>query len=100
MKQTIVKYTAILFLATLSSCGIDMFNRIEGNNNVISINRDINQDFTKVRVSTGIELIIDQGSETPPSSFGNSPCCAGARIYDCVSIARHFNNVSQCASPV
>ena len=63
MKQTIVKYTAILFLATLSSCGIDMFNRIEGNNNVISINRDINQDFTKVRVSTGIELIIDQGSE-------------------------------------
>ena len=63
MKQTIVKYTAILFLATLSSCGIDMFNRIEGNNKVISINRDINQDFTKVRVSTGIELIIDQGSE-------------------------------------
>ena len=63
MKQTIVKYTAILFLATLSSCGIDMFNRIEGNNNVISINRDINQDFTKVRVSTGIELIIDKGSE-------------------------------------
>jgi len=40
-----------------------MLNRIEGNNNVISINRDINEDFTKVRVSAGIELIIDQGSE-------------------------------------
>ncbi len=63
MKKTIIKLTTVLFLTTLSSCGIDMLNRIEGNNNVISIDRDINEDFTKVRVSTGIELIIDQGNE-------------------------------------
>ena len=63
MKLIMIKFTAFLFLTTLTSCNIDMLNRIEGNNNVISINREINKDFTKVRVSTGIELIIDQGSE-------------------------------------
>jgi len=63
MKQIMIKITAFLFLAILSSCGIDMLNRIEGNKNVISINRDISDDFTKVKVSAGIELIIDQGNE-------------------------------------
>ena len=63
MKLIMIKFTAFLFLTTLTSCNIDMLNRIEGNNNVISINREINKDFTKVKVSTGIELIIDQGSE-------------------------------------
>ena len=63
MKKTIIKVAAILFLTTLTSCGVDMLNRIEGNNNVTSIKRDINADFTKVRVSTGLELFIQQGSE-------------------------------------
>ena len=63
MKLIMIKFTAFLFLTTLTSCNIDMLNRIEGNNNVISINREINKDFTKVKVSTGIELIINQGSE-------------------------------------
>ena len=63
MKLIIIKFTAFLFLITLSTCSIDILNRIEGNKNVISIKRDINEDFTKVKVSTGIELIIDQGSE-------------------------------------
>ena len=63
MKKTIIQFSALFFLTILSSCGLDMLNRIEGNNNVISIDRDIDENFTKVRVSTGIELIIDQGSE-------------------------------------
>ena len=63
MKLIIIKFTAFLFLITLSTCSIDILNRIEGNKNVISVKRDINEDFTKVKVSTGIELIIDQGSE-------------------------------------
>ena len=63
MKKTIIQFTALFFLTILSSCGLDMLNRIEGNNNVISIDRDIDENFTKVRVSTGIELIIDQGNE-------------------------------------
>ena len=44
MKLIIIKFTAFLILTTLSSCGIDMLNRIEGNNNVISIKRDINEE--------------------------------------------------------
>lgn len=63
MNKTIIQFTALLLLTIFSSCGLDMLNRIEGNNNVISINREIDKDFTKVRVSTGLELIIDQGSE-------------------------------------
>ena len=63
MKKTIIQFSALFFLTILSSCGLDMLNRIEGNNNVISIDRDIDENFTKVRVSTGIELIIDQGNE-------------------------------------
>ena len=58
IKQIMIKITAILFLATLSSCGIDMLNRIEGNNNVISINRDINEDFTKVRAVSYTHLTL------------------------------------------
>ena len=49
MRLIIIKFTAFLFLTTISSCGIDMLNRIEGNNNVFSIKRDINEDFTKVK---------------------------------------------------
>ncbi len=63
MKKTIIQFSALFFLTILSSCGLDMLNRIEGNNNVITIDRDIDENFTKVRVSTGIELIIDQGNE-------------------------------------
>jgi len=63
MKTTITKLTLILFLGTMmSSCGIDMFNRIEGNRNVISKERKINGDFTRVKVSNGIDLYIKQGS--------------------------------------
>ena len=52
MNKTIIKVAAILLLTTLTSCGIDMLNRVEGNNNIIAVKRDINADFTKVRVST------------------------------------------------
>ena len=63
MKKTIINVAVVLLLTTLTSCGVDMLNRIEGNNNVIAVKRDISTDFTKVRVSTGLELFIQQGSE-------------------------------------
>lgn len=60
MQKSIFKITTFIFLMTiLTSCGIDMFNRIEGNNNVIIQKREI-IDFTEVSVSNGIELIIQQ----------------------------------------
>jgi hypothetical protein len=52
----------LIFLATfLSSCNVDMFNRIDGNKNVVIENRKINEDFTKVKVSTGLDLYLVQG---------------------------------------
>ena len=64
MKTTINKLAIILFVATVfTSCGIDMFNRIDGNRNVISEKRNIDNDFTRVKVSSGIDLYIKQGSK-------------------------------------
>jgi hypothetical protein len=64
MKTTINKLVIILFVATVfTSCGIDMFNRIDGNRNVVSQKRNIDNDFTRVKVSSGIDLYIKQGSK-------------------------------------
>lgn len=62
--KTIKTTIVLLFVATfLSSCGIDMFNRIEGDRNVVSQERDIDNDFSRVKVSSGIDLYIKQGDE-------------------------------------
>lgn len=62
MKTTIKKLSVLLFLsAFISSCGIDMFNRVDGNRNVVEQKRKIHDDFTKVKVSSGIDLYIRQG---------------------------------------
>lgn len=64
MKTTIKKLSVLLFLSVfLSSCGIDMFNRVDGNRNVITQKRKIHEDFTKVKVSTGLDLYIRQGDK-------------------------------------
>lgn len=64
MKTTITKLTAILFLAVFtSSCGIDMLNRIEGDRNVITEKRKVDDDFTRVRASNGLDVYITQGSK-------------------------------------
>jgi uncharacterized membrane protein len=62
MKTTIKKLSVILFVSVfISSCGIDMFNRVDGNRNVVTQKRKINNDFSKVKVSSGIDLYIRQG---------------------------------------
>ncbi len=64
MKTTISKLTIILFLATIvTSCGVDMFNKVDGDRNVVSKDRKINDDFTNVKVSNGIDLYIKQGKK-------------------------------------
>ncbi|WP_439131652.1 head GIN domain-containing protein [Polaribacter sp.] len=63
MKTITKKLLSILFLATLlSSCNVNMFNRVNGNKNVITETRKVNEDFTKIKVSTGLDLYISQGS--------------------------------------
>ena len=63
MKTNITKIISFLFIATIfSSCNVNMFNRISGNKNVISENRKVQEDFTKVKVSSGLDLYLSQGS--------------------------------------
>jgi hypothetical protein len=63
MKNSITKIITILFVATIfSSCGVDMFNRVNGNRNVVTQDRSVKDDFTKIKVSTGLDLYISQGS--------------------------------------
>ena len=62
MKTSSTKLLTILFIGTLfSSCAIDMFNRATGNRNVVTEDRSAKEDFTKIKVSTGLELYISQG---------------------------------------
>ena len=52
------------FISTiLASCNVDMFNRIEGNRNVISKKRKVNDNFTKIKASTGLDVYITQGNK-------------------------------------
>jgi len=65
MKTIPKKLLSILFLTTLlSACSVDMFNRISGNKNVVTENRKVNEDFTKIKVSTGLDVYITQGATT------------------------------------
>ena len=64
MKTPITKILTLLLVATLlSSCGVDLFNRVNGNRNVVTENRSTKEGFTKIKVSTGLDLYISQGSK-------------------------------------
>ena len=63
MKIANHKILTLLFVVTLfSSCAVDMFNRVNGNRNVVTEDRSTKEDFTKIKVSTGLDLYISQGS--------------------------------------
>lgn len=62
--KTIKKLSLLLFVSTiLASCSVDMFNRIEGNRNVISKKRKVNDNFSKIKASTGLDVYITQGNK-------------------------------------
>jgi hypothetical protein len=64
MKTPITKFLTILFVATLfSSCALDMFNRVNGNKNVVTEDRSTKESFSEIKVSNGLELHIYQGSK-------------------------------------
>ena len=54
--------TFLLITALFSSCAVDMFNRVNGNRNVVTEDRSTKEYFTKIKVSTGLDLYISQGS--------------------------------------
>ena len=63
--KTIKQGIVLLFISAIfASCGVDMFNRIDGDRNVVSKERKIGEDFSRVKVSSGIDLYIKQGSKT------------------------------------
>ncbi|MGB0880087.1 MAG: head GIN domain-containing protein [Polaribacter sp.] len=61
MKNTNLKLSIVLFVSVLfTSCAIDMFDRVNGNKNVITQDRKINEDFTSIKISRGLDLYITQ----------------------------------------
>lgn len=63
MKKSMKPLITLLFIATFfSSCGVDMFNRVHGDRNVIVKERKPQDNFTGIKVSTGIDLYISQGN--------------------------------------
>lgn len=64
MKSISIKFfTLCLGVFIFTSCASDMFNRVNGNRNVTIQERDIQDNFKVVKVSTGLDLYITQGSE-------------------------------------
>ena len=64
MKSTTKKLLALLFVSVLmSSCNVNMFNRVNGNSNVVTADRSTSQKFTKIKVSTGLDLYLSQGTK-------------------------------------
>jgi len=64
MKKVNIQFLAILFIAALfTSCGVDMFNGVVGNRNIVTTERTPQADFSGIKVSTGIDLFIRQGNK-------------------------------------
>ncbi len=64
MKSTFLKIIVILFLSTLTtSCLVDVFNKVKGNGNVVTENRKINESFTKIKASNGLDVFITQSKK-------------------------------------
>ena len=63
MKKINIQFLGILFIATIfTSCGIDIFNGVAGNSNIVITERTPQADFSGIKVSTGIDLFISQGN--------------------------------------
>jgi hypothetical protein len=55
---------AVLLLATLNSCIMDMhFGHTNGNGNVIMEERHLNDDFDQVKGSAGLDVYLTEGAE-------------------------------------
>mgnify|MGYP000197484410 CR=1 FL=1 len=63
--KTATKQLFFLLFTTvlLSSCNANLFNSVNGDRNVITENRSTKDNFTKIAVSTGLDLYISQGSK-------------------------------------
>lgn len=59
MKTLLTKITVcFIFIGILTSCAIDPSNKIRGNKNIVSLEREVTAPFDKITVSQGIKLYI------------------------------------------
>lgn len=61
MKKSI-KLLAFILIIGFVSCNFNFGNGIDGSGNVITEKRNINQTFTKISTSAGVNVIVEQGS--------------------------------------
>lgn len=62
MKTTNITLLLFFILITTTSCMFDGFG-IQGNRHVVREDRTLNNDFSKIKVSQGINLFLTQGDE-------------------------------------
>ena len=64
--KTTFKLVAFLLTITLLSCNanLNLNDGVEGSGNVITEKRTINESFDKISASTGVTVIVEQGSPT------------------------------------
>jgi len=68
MARTIFHFTkyivVVWLLLIMTSCKYTIGNQIEGNGKVKTENREINDPFSKIKVSQGIHVIVEQANNT------------------------------------
>lgn len=64
--KTTFKILALFILVTLTSCNanLNLGNGIDGSGNIITEKRTINEAFDKISSSTGVTVIVEQGTPT------------------------------------
>lgn len=62
--KTTLKLIVLLLTLSLTSCNgnLNLIDGIDGSGNVITEKRNIETPFTKIQASTGVEVILEQGS--------------------------------------
>lgn len=64
--KTTFKILALLIVLTLTSCNanLNLGNGVDGSGNIIIEKRTINENFDKISSSTGVTVIVEQGTPT------------------------------------
>jgi hypothetical protein len=62
--KTTLKLIVLLLMLSLTSCNgnLNLIDGIDGSGNVVTEKRNIETPFTKIQASTGVEVILEQGS--------------------------------------
>ncbi|MCT4663872.1 MAG: DUF2807 domain-containing protein [Flavobacteriales bacterium] len=66
MKKFVLKFLSSLFILSLVSCASNTSEwfGIEGNHHVVTQERNIQEPFTKIKVSSGIEVFFTESAQT------------------------------------